>query len=188
MPPKTDDFLCALGAVTLRFSELEELLMEHTAKLIDQHDHGVGIATLASLDFRKITLIFETLVLERTSWRYTIVVGGVPYANAKEIHDRLKPLIKKLDDVREQRNQVIHAHWSPRYRLDATSGDFVQAAGIAEHTTHKKKLHEGYIRKTTTWTVAELGAVAAGIEGAARELDEFVTWANTLTPLFPEEE
>ena len=38
MAPKTDDFLYALGAVTLRFSELEELLMVHTAKLIDQHD------------------------------------------------------------------------------------------------------------------------------------------------------
>jgi|GEM_PF-1655371 len=188
MAAKIDDFLRALGTVTLRFSELEELLMVHTAKLIDQHDHGVGLATLASLDFLKITLIFETLVLERTSWRYTIVVGGLPYAKAKEIHDRLKPLIKKLNDVREQRNRVIHANWSPSYRLEAASGDFVQVAGIAEHTTHKKKVHEGYIRKTTTWTVVELEAVIAGIEDAARELDEFVTWANTLTPLFPQEE
>jgi hypothetical protein len=132
-------------------------------------------------------MIFETLVLERTSWRYTFG-GSVPYEKARKIHDRLKPLITKLNGVRERRNQVIHAHWSPSYRLDTTSGDFVQAPGISEHTTHKKKLHEGYIKKTTTWTVAELEAVTAGIEGAAQELDELVTWANALMPLFPEEE
>jgi hypothetical protein len=183
----TDDFLSALGAVTLRFSELEELLMEHTAKLIDPRAHHVGLATLASLDFRNITLIFETLVLERTSWRHTLGRRGL-YAKAKEIHERLKPLIKKLNDVREQRNQVIHAHWNPSYRLDTTSGDFVEAPGIAENTTHKKKPRKGYIRKTKTWTVAELEAVTVGIEEATRELDEFVTWANKLTPLFPEEE
>jgi hypothetical protein len=183
----TDDFLRALGAVTLRFSELEELLMQHAAKLIDPHGHRVGLATLAGLSFQNITLIFETLVLERTSWRYTWGRRGLP-AKAREIHERLKPLVKMLNDVRERRNQVIHAHWNPSYMLDTASGDFVEAPGVAENTTHKKKPRKGYVRKTKTWTVAELEAVTAAIEEATRGLDEFVTWANRLTPLFREEE
>jgi hypothetical protein len=182
-----DDILCAFGAIALHFSELEESLVQHTAKLVNPRDFDVGLATLAGMDVRRVIEIFDALVRERTSWRYTMV-RNPHYTKARKIHNRLKPLVLKIDQVRDRRNQIFHAYWSPSYKFDQASMSWVPSAGVAEHTKRKINCNAGYISKTGKWTVAQLEALAADIEEAARELDDFVTWANTLTPLFPEEE
>jgi hypothetical protein len=182
-----DGILRAFGVIAVHFSELEESLFRHTAKLVDRDDLGIGEAILAGMDLRRVTEIFEALVRERTGFRYTFV-RNPHHTKATEIQDRLKPLVSKIDKVREKRNEIFHAYWSPHYIFDPASESFARSKGSVEHTKRKKKHNEGCISKTTTWTVEQLQAFAAEIEEAALELDKFVTWANTLTPLFPEEE
>jgi hypothetical protein len=184
---KIDDaFLCAFGAIAVHFSELEESLFRHTVKLVDGSDFGIGEAILAGMELRRVTEIFEALIRERTGWRFTMV-RNPDHTKATEIQDRLKPLVSKIDRVREKRNQIFHAYWSPRIVFSTASESFVQSKGSVVHTKRQKKRNEGSISKTTKWTVQELQAVAAEIEEAATELDQFVMWANTLTPLFPED-
>ena len=181
-----DGILRALGAVALHFSELEESLFRHTAKLVDRNDLGIGEAILAGMDLRLVTEIFEALVRERTGWRYTFV-RNPRLKKAQEIQERLKPLVSKIDKAREKRNEIFHAYWSPHYILDPASESFVRSKGSVERTKRKKKHNKGSMSNTTRWTVEQIQAVGAEIEEAALELDKFVTWANTLTPLFPEE-
>jgi hypothetical protein len=190
-----DELLRAFGAVALDFSELEELLVSHTAKLIDRSDQGVGAATLAGLDFRKILEIFDTLVRERTSIRYAMV-RNPPYAKAEQIHAHLKPLVSRIEKVRAQRNQVFHAYWRPSFTYDADSDSFIRTPGTAESIRHQKKSGHGHIKIRRSWTLGELHTLSAEIKEAARQLNDFVMWANTLvtaggrsrTKLFPEED
>jgi hypothetical protein len=182
-----DAFLCAFGAIAVHFSELEESLFWYTVKLANPEDFGIGEATLAGIDFKHLTEIFEALVRERTGCRYTLV-GNPHGATATKIQDQLTPLVSKLNKVRDRRNEIIHAHWRPHLVFNAASESFVQSKGSIVRTKRKKKQNKGSISKTTRWTGEELQAVAVEIEKAATALDQFVTWANTLTPLFPEEE
>jgi hypothetical protein len=142
-----DDLLRAFGTIALDFSELEELLVLHTAKLIDRTDHAIGLATLAGLDFRKILEIFGTLVRERTSLRYTFV-RNPPGKKAEQIEARLKPLVGMIDKVRERRNHVVHAYWRPSFTYDAASDSFIRTLGAAESTRHDKKPARGHIETT----------------------------------------
>lgn len=181
-----DAFLCAFGAIAVNFSELEESLFRHTVKLANPADFGIGEVILAGMDFKHMTEIFEALVRERTGFRFTLV-GSPHHTVAAQIQNHLKQLVSKLHTVREKRNQIIHAYWSPRIVFNTATESFVQSKGSVVHTRRQKKRNEGSISKTRRWTVEELQAVAAEIAEAATELDKFVIWANTLTPLFPEE-
>jgi len=184
------ELLRAFGAGALDFSELEELLVWHTAKLIDPADQGVGLATLAGLDFRKILEIFDILVLERTSLRYTMV-RNPHYSKAKQIRDRLKSLVSRIEKVRTQRNEVFHAYWRPNFTYDAESDSFIRTSGAAESIRHQKKPARGHIETRKNWTLGGLQTISADLQEAAHQLNDFVTWANTLTPknsLFPEED
>jgi hypothetical protein len=180
-------FLRAFGAIAIHFSDLEESLFRHAVKLVDGRDFRIGEVILSGTSFKPLTEIFEALVHERTGWRYAIV-GNPDHTRASEIQDRLRLLVSKIDRVREKRNQIFHAYWSPRIVFNSASESFVQSKGSVVSTKRPKIRNDSAISKTTRWTVEELQAVAAEIEEAAAELDQFVTWANTLTPLFPEEE
>jgi hypothetical protein len=123
-----DGLLRAFGTVALDFSELEELLVHYTAKVIDSADHAIGLATLAGLDFRKILEIFDTLVRERTSLRYTAVRNPL-WKEAEQIEARLKPLVSMIEKVRERRNHIFHAYWRPSFTYDAASDSFIRTTG-----------------------------------------------------------
>jgi hypothetical protein len=185
-----DGLLRAFGTVALDFSELEEQLVHYTAKLINPADDGIGHATLAGLDFGKILDIFDVLVRERTSLRYRMV-RHPPWEKAQQIEDRLKPLVLQITTVQERRNHVFHAYWRPHFTYDATSASFTQTPGAATSIRHKKQRHHGHVEKATNWTLEELQTLSAQIKEAARELGNFVTWANALVvkhKLFPEDD
>ena len=102
----------------------------------------------------------------------------------------MNALVSRIDKVREQRNHVFHAYWRPSFTYDANSDSLVRTPGAAESIRHRKKPAHGHLEIKKSWTLNELQTLSADIKDAARQLDDFVTWANTLVvkrKLFPEE-
>lgn len=102
------------------------------------------------------------------------------WKKAEQIKVRLKPLVSKIDKVREQRNHVFHAYWRPSFTYDAHSESIVRAPGVAESIRHRKKPAHGHLEIKKSWTLSELQTLSADIKDAACQLDDFVTWANKL--------
>ena len=123
--------------------------------------------------------------------RYTMA-RNPPYAKAEQIHNRLKLLVSRIDMVRERRNHVFHAYWRLTFTYDADCDSFIRIPGVAESIRHQKKTAHGHVETRESYTLGELEAISADIKEAARQLDDFVTWTNTLLAprnrLFPEEE
>jgi hypothetical protein len=183
-----DELLQAFGLVSVNFSQLEEMLLCYTAKLISPRDTNIGYATLADLSFENMMRIFRSLVIERTSLRFSMLSRPLQ-RNGTEVREKMKALLKKIDGVRARRNDIIHSHWSPSYFQDAESDDYIQSPDEVQLTRHRKNDKEGYTFKTTTRTLLELQLLAEAIDDAFRDLLGFVVWTNSVLPssaaLFP---
>ncbi len=186
-----DDMLKAFGEISINFSLLEKKLIDHTAQLINPIDSHLGVITLAEQNFMNVMKIFRNLLIERTSFRYTMVQRPLR-AHSQEILSRMQAVCDQIDNVRIERNKCVHSYWSPHFVYHPELEHDVRRYDAAELTRHRKDSKEGFTAKTETRTVEELQKLSADIDGAEQALREFVSWTREVLPpsnaIFPLEE
>ncbi len=92
-----DNHLKAIGLITVNFALLQSQI-EFAIKFLLGTDQRVGQIITAELSFKNLLALFSSLYRFRTQ-------------DAKAI-EKLKRLIKKIDQAEKKRNTVIHSLWA----------------------------------------------------------------------------
>src|SRR2546428_8736610 len=95
--PPRDDHLKAIGQITVNFTLLESQLQFLVWTLIGP-DQRLGQTITAELSFRAVQTVAGSVFRHR-------------YVHSEKI-DELSNLLKRVSQVAEKRNQIIHSLWA----------------------------------------------------------------------------
>ena len=98
--PFPSDLIQSLGALTLTYSALDLQLKLLVWKLISPEIQSVGKIVTASIPMAPLLDLLSSLLQLRT--------------NDQALVDRMNSLVKNVDTLSRERNQIIHAIWVAR--------------------------------------------------------------------------
>jgi hypothetical protein len=87
-----------VGTLATLFTGLEEELVNALGLLLDDNDPTVGDIVAKNLTYSRTVELFQELAKHRLK--------------AQKAQEQLTPLIRRLRDVGERRNTIIHSAWS----------------------------------------------------------------------------
>lgn len=93
----TDELLKHIGKIVVGFSKLELHLELFTWGLISDNQ-ALGQAITSGMSFSSLTKLFATLLKVKTS--------------DQEILEEFEGIVRRLNEVNERRNQIIHSYWT----------------------------------------------------------------------------
>jgi hypothetical protein len=174
-----DAFLTVMGEISFVFADLESSLAFHTWLLIDPKRLRTGIVITAGMDFRRLTEMFATLVLDRTD-------PDEVSEDAERIRKGLKALVSQLDQAREERNRIVHSQWCTSAIIEKVEGD--DRSSIIVRIKHTKDQRKGWQMQFEAWKLARFKTILAQIQSAKLALALFAAAAQELKGMFPRPE
>ena len=144
----TDDFLAAIGAVTVQFAVLENHLEMAIWTLLvgtNMSDQPTGRIVTSELSFQKSVHLFAALHRHR-------------FPGERE--EQLKSLCKKLRQIEDERNVIAHSTW-----LAGEEGKIVRFKSTAKGVLKAKFEH---------LSLADTKAIATRIHSAAEDVFNFL--------------
>lgn len=119
MNPQDSNFFTLFGHLAVRLSNLESIVDHLLEDLIDQDSPVIGGLIISDVGFFKKLDLIKTL----TEFQFALDDAG---------RDRILEVIKKIDELRTIRNEVIHGLWT----INAL--DFAKGTVICEQTRWRK--------------------------------------------------
>lgn len=142
---ENQDFLNAVGKVTVQFSKLESELSGFIVLLLDHEDPDVGNIVTAELSFKQLIQLLMSLFRHRIS-------------DPTKTSTMLK-LLKKCRGLELERNRVVHSYWTASAAFD-----------VARRRKFTAKFKRGYNREFKSVPIREIRKLASEIQDATSEI------------------
>ncbi len=150
-----DELPAVLGLISMNFSSLEDMLGETIIKML-QLDNDRGLIVTSELSFKAKVNLFASLYYNLKDQYFFNTFPGFE-------NEYFKELVKALNRIEEQRNQVIHSAFIQKYN---------NKLKIYRHKTTAKQKHGLKISVEET-DIIKLFNIADNITCLEFELDQF---------------
>jgi hypothetical protein len=171
-----DSILAAIGEITISFSELESNLAFYAWLLIDPQRPRTGQVITAGMDFKKVQDTFAALVIDRTD-------PDDNSTEARQIRERLKALLSRIEGVREERNRIAHSQWCTTAICENVVG--ADLSSLILRIKRSKDQRKGWQMQFEAWKLDRFQTILNNIRIAQTELFSFAEFAQKLKNLFP---
>jgi hypothetical protein len=150
-----DEFLRALGLITVNFSYLEYMIAVHCGVLISAKIPGTGWVITSEMSVKNLLGLLSSLF--KNAFRNP------------EVQEELKDLLKRIDDCCTQRNLVTHSIWTPEF-------DFVKEikGEVIRRIKYTAKRKKGLDVQWENYSPDDLHQIANSIREVTEDLKSFM--------------
>src|SRR6185369_11818160 len=151
-----DDYLKALGRISVNFTRIESFLGIFVGELISE-DFGLNLCVVAGSGMMELVNLFRAL------FRYRVAKS--------DLIKRCQAVLSKIEDVNDRRNRFLHSEW--------VLGEF-DGTVVAWRTKLKKRSKHGLQSEFENNNYEEINVLLENMQSTLSELTTLMTESREL--------